>query len=486
VVQIIENWRKIMETIKTIVIIGLMIFGGWFITSPDETDPTTPSATAEVTEETHQEAIDVGTHVTSSIADNSDGGVFSTVTWVLAGMLAGGIILWTIYKVLSKPASSSTDTDVDKTSVAKRTAVHPNWFYGINICIGIGVAILFMSTMDVVVLIGDPESPIRIPLLTIIFGFLLGTWLIASVAVIEPDDLGAVMCFGVPMIILGNGPKLILGGIFQLTIFPAKVHQNQYPDEPEFIQKTPDDTALEPVTITLEDGTVVERLKVRPIRIMTKAPSGKTDDILETQNAIEFTFWVRWRVSDPFEFILGSGGDLDEVVKQMRDTGESELNRQVVKLTSAQVVEKLDDIRKAMKETIETALKKQGISIEDVGLTAPDLSRTISVALQGVTVAKAEKQVQAAKAEASRYTIEQEGEARADAQKRLLEAEGAGLRAAADALGVSPEVYLAVITAQKTIGEGDVILGAEGIAQAIGLGKQILNSGKAKGGTSGT
>ncbi|HEY0979558.1 MAG TPA: hypothetical protein VGE23_01820, partial [Candidatus Paceibacterota bacterium] len=100
-----------------------------------------------------------------------------------------------------------------------------------------------------------------------------------------------------------------------------------------------------------------------------------------------------------------------------------------------------------------------------------------------VAESRANRQAVETEARTERFRLAEVGQgeaeariANAEARKRELAAEGEGKAEAAKALGISGEDYYAGDIAKETIGQGDVILGAEGISQAVGLGKYIFKS----------
>lgn len=300
-------------------------------------------------------------------------------------------------------------------------------------------------------------------------------WTVSSIKVLQADELGAVLMYGLPMIKIRRGPKFLVTGLFQLERFMATVAQNQFPDEPELIQKTDDKTPLEIVEVTAPDGSVTKRSKVRPIRITTAKPRADApDDILNVQMIVEFTFWVRWIVVNPFLFIVNAGGSIDNVVKQMRDVGESCLNSEVTKQTPSQLITGFEKLQKKLQEELKKSVERWGVRVENVGMTAPDLNHEVAMALRDIPKAKAEAVQVRVRAEAEEYRLAQEGKGRGKAREEELAGEGRGYKRAGKFIGVEPQEVLAAQVARETVGQGDLVLGAEGIAQAVGLGRAIL------------
>ncbi len=307
-------------------------------------------------------------------------------------------------------------------------------------------------------------------------------WVAFSTRKVPTDEIAAVECYGLPMVVMTRGLKFVPYGIFQMKTFPSTVLQHQFPDEPEFIQKTDDKDKLQPVLVTREDGSTYQRMMVRPIRITSSATrkkgNGETEKkelgILDTQMTVEFTFWVRWVIVNPFYFLINAGGNVENAVKQMRDTGETTLTTEVVIRTPAQINDDFEIVKQSLKDKISAELKSWGIQIIDVGLTPPDFNHKVAKQLRNITTAKAKAEQVVITAEATMVEKKKHGMGDADARKRIVAADGKGYKEAAEALGISPELYLQAIVAQNSIGEGDVILGTEGITQMMGLGRKIM------------
>lgn len=320
---------------------------------------------------------------------------------------------------------------------------------------------------------------LSIPLRGVVLGGVL-IWLFSSIRVIAVDEIAIALVYGYPSITLTRGPKIGIRGVFQVQHFPAEVVQVQFPDEPELVQKTPDEVPLETVIVYDGDGNAMERKKVRPIRISTRK-SGTSDDILDTQLAVEVSFWVRWKITDPYEFILTSGGDVDELIRQLRDSGESSLNEEITKRSTSELISEFNEVQKSLENKIKDDVIGWGVWIIGVGLNAPDLTHSLSSEMRNIASVKAKAQQTRITAEATRYATEQAGIATANAEKARIVAEGEGFKESAEIMGISTQELLAADVARKTIGEGDIILGTEGIVQAIGLGKKILEQAQPKG-----
>lgn len=353
-------------------------------------------------------------------------------------------------------------------------------FWKISIGCGIAMALGIILSM---VFWNDKVSitnSFQMPAGQLILGAVL-LWIATSVRVIQADELAGVFCYGLPMIKISRGPKIIIWGVFQLERFNATVEENHFPGEPEEIQKTDDSVPLEYIEITTPDGITITRPKVRPIRITTGKPKeSEKDDILDAQTTIEWTFWARWIIVDPFQFIASAGGDVTMAVKQMRDVGESCLNDEVTILTVSEIISGFASLQKKLEVRIKEEMKHFGIEIIGVGMTSPDLNHALATALRDIPIAKAKAAQTLIAADAEAYRLSMVGRGEGKATEEKLAGEGRGYRRAGKFIGVEPAEMLAAQVARDTIGEGDLILGTEGITQALGLGKKILQQSDKK------
>ncbi len=371
---------------------------------------------------------------------------------------------------------SNESNDTFEAGVQK-VHLRPRIFYAINVGWLISMALIsWFAVVNWNTNISDPEEILTLSLGQLIIAAQI-TWLALSIRVIGVSEVAAVVLYNLPMTRVRRGPKFILFGFFQLFRFPASVHQNQFPGDPELIQKGDDKLPLETVEVVQKDGTVLHKQKVRPIRITTAKPKESLgdEDILNTQMTVEFSFWVRWIATDPFELIINVSGNLDDAVKQMRDAGESLLNNEVTKLTPSELIDQFKELRNKLFEAIKQSVNEWGIDVIDVGLTAPDLSHEMSAALRNVASTKAEAKTKVIAAEAERIRLHTEGKGQGQAQEERLAGEGRGYKRLARSIGVSPEKVLEAQVTRDTVGEADLILGTDGLTQAIGLGSRLLN-----------
>lgn len=349
---------------------------------------------------------------------------------------------------------------------------------------GIGMIVVAVAAIIILFFLEIETDTFRVNLGGVILN-LQALWIALSIRYLRVDEAGLILFWGTALKEVRRGLRLVPAGLCQLERVSTAAQQDQFPADPELIQKTDDEVPLEQVTIE-RDGQRMTVSKVRPIRITTAAPKDiHKGQILNVQMTTEWTFWVLWRIKGTLAFILNAQGDMDVVRKQMRDSGESCLVNEVKERVPLELISEFDKIQEELQKGIATAVKRWGIEILAVGMTAPDLNHEVAKALRNIPIVRAEAEQTRTTADATAYKIAKEGEGTAEARRLLLAKEGIGLEEAARAAGLTTEQYLQALVARETIGEGDVILGAEGIAQAFGLLRGATNPPSNQGGGTG-
>ncbi len=297
----------------------------------------------------------------------------------------------------------------------------------------------------------------------------------ASCFFIQTEEFAGVTVLEVPALELDEGfiyaPLLLT----ELERFPRAIQQEQFPGEPEQINKLPDEEA--------------DRLRadmLRPIRITTGAATeAHADDVLNTRLTLEPTFTVQWQVQRIgfFEFYIHIPGrqwpqKYRNLLKFLRDTGEKALNVALSNRSAAEVMNE----KQAIIDEVDTALQKAtedwGITVCEVNVLGLEPDHATNQALSSVAQAKASAIATEVTAGAQKKKLILESEGAAQARINALAAEGKGLREAADAIDMSGEDYRAGEIAPKILGDKTIILGEDGIAKAMSIGKAILGGAK--------
>ncbi len=303
---------------------------------------------------------------------------------------------------------------------------------------------------------------------------ILTLYLGLSIRVIDTEEIGGIMVLQKPSKAVEAGLAIVLLWFMELHKMPTGVQQVQFPAEPEQISKRPDEAGLLPG-------------EMRPIRITTGPPKpGDTtndNDVLTERLTVEVTVVVRWRVEHGtfFEVFVRIPGrnwpeKRHEIERQMRDTAETELIEEASGMTAGELVNNVSNVNKKLTTEVANCVLPWGVTVLEARMQSPDLSHQVSQKLAAIVTARAEAKATRVTADATRYKLEQEGQGRAAALQAELAAQGKGLKESADAMadGTKPRELLEAEVAKATIGEGDLIIGTDGIAQALGLAKGLL------------
>lgn len=274
-----------------------------------------------------------------------------------------------------------------------------------------------------------------------------------SFRTVGPKSLGAVLLFGRPLYQVKSGLVFVPFIVCQLAKETKLVIKEQFPAEPEFVDKSGDDTKpakdgfVKPIRVTTasrdmisdNDKGRIEKFKDHPLNeIMTLEPS------------VVVRFQIR---GDDFISFLTNIGSVEHVVSQMRDTVDSVLNIEFPKRTPALIIIDKEDINRELKEKIEILVgeipdpknpnsfkpeESWGINVINVQLADVDLSKTINTSLRDVADSKLLRTASITKAEGDKKVRELAGEAEkkfetdrgdgvASARRSFLEAEAEGL-----------------------------------------------------------
>lgn len=314
---------------------------------------------------------------------------------------------------------------------------------------------------------------------TLQYGHLLSAfcfvYFIASWQAVQTDEMAGIMVLEVPAKEVGAGWHFVPLWIAELHRVPLSVQQIQFPGDPEKVFKGKDDQPL-------------PQGMFRPIRATTHAPkeNASKDDKLNVQMTVEITFSVRWMVrrdSSFFTFFINIPGrnwaeKKANVEQQMRDSGETDLIEEIAEHTLGEVLSDIATINRKLSTCIQVNVEDWGISIREARMQTPDLTHDLNRALAAIPTARAKLEATITNARGEKIRLTEEGAGRAAAIKAEVAARGEGLKAAADALGMEGAEYASLETVREAVGEGDLIIGTEGVEKLLGLGKAVLGSGK--------
>lgn len=295
-----------------------------------------------------------------------------------------------------------------------------------------------------------------------------------SLQYVQADELGAVMFYGLPVKRV-SGLTVVPRGIFNLVKLPKKLNQIQFPSDPEKVWKATDEKYF---ALPKEE----QEKYVLPIRALTAAPSQSSgSSILDSQMTIEVTFYVKWTVEQFWVFLIRIAS-IEELERQLRDSGERVLIQEIASRTPQKVQQQLKEINEALGRELERITQDSGITIDEAAMLSPDLTHGVNAALRDITVKKAE---------AAQAVIEAEGQSKATerkaaAEKIKLTLEGDGAAAAkladakalakgAKALGLTP-AQIAELEKARAFANGNatvIVDGGKGASSLTGIGTRI-------------
>lgn len=293
---------------------------------------------------------------------------------------------------------------------------------------------------------------------------------------IQTSEFAGISALEVPAREVKSGLVYAPRWLTEVDRFPRAIQQSQFPGEPEQIAKVSDEEA--------------DRMRsdlLRPIRITSGGPDGESDkdDPLNARITFEPTFTVEWQVESDkadegfyqfFQNIPGEGWEekYHNVLKMMRDVGQHALAEEMPQHSAAWSIKNVEKLSRRVQTEIVEASHTYGITVCQVHVLGIEPNHATNTALAKIPQAKADAIAVGISAQARKGQLIVESEGAAQARFNELKAEGDGVKAAAEAVGISPAEYRAGEIAPKILGDKAVILGGNGIAEAVAIGKTVV------------
>lgn len=295
-------------------------------------------------------------------------------------------------------------------------------------------------------------------------------YLVLSLKKVNIDEIGAILFFGQPEYEIPSGLFLVPFGFFSINKDSRLIIEDQYPGDPEIVDKTSSDT--------LAPG------KVYPIRVTHAAPTGKPAGPLDVQMTTEVSISARYRIKrgSYLEF-LETIGDMEKVRTAIRDTIESEVKKQFAARTASVTLGEQKEIEDKIRDSVVLLTDSWGIEVVTIQIVDIDLGKTVNERLRNVPAAKLAKEAKITDAEAEREKLILEGQGRADAEKTFRFAVAAGAKKLSEVTG-TPEGQIALWI--ETLGEAlktskhSIIPGGELFTSIAGLKEMVEKIGKEK------
>ncbi len=332
------------------------------------------------------------------------------------------------------------------------------------------ICVIFIGVARIIIFVAGPGSWVRTNDLVQITFYAEVIYLLLSLKSVGPTELGALLLFGKPTTEVGSGLVMVPLGLFSLITETALTMQDQFPGNPEDVQKT--------------DSDMLEKGKVFPIRATHAKAKKKTDDAIDNRITTEVSVISREKIKrGKFITFLTTIGSTEEMRKQIRDTVEGGVKREFARRTPAKTLQDLDVINALLKADIKRLTKKWGIEIVDVQLVDIDLGKKINKALRDVPAALLAKQKTITDKEAEGEGLRLVGEGTAKTRELFLKAEAIGAKALSEITKTEEgKVALWIETMGKGVEKAnDSIIPGTELCTAVGGLKELMEGiGKGK------
>lgn len=301
----------------------------------------------------------------------------------------------------------------------------------------------------------------------------LAVYYFASSYFVQTDELAGVTVLENPAEERKQGFAFAPLWLTELLRYPRPVQQVQFPAEPEMISNLPDD-----------ESERMGDMLMRPIRITTGGPEkGEEfkDNILNEQLTLEPTITIRWQIELQgfFEFYVNTPGKSwaekkQFILQSMRDTAENALNEEMSMHSAAWCIAKKKELIEKVHQEIIDKVGDWGIIVCEVNiLNLTPASHAVNSALGEIPAAKARGQARVIEATNAKAATILESEGTAQATINVEAAKGEGIKQAAEAIGISGADYRNGEIAKTAFGDKTVVLGVDGIAEVMNLGKKL-------------
>jgi hypothetical protein len=301
--------------------------------------------------------------------------------------------------------------------------------------------------------------------------------------IVPADEIGGIYFLGVATMEVSGFPVVLPLGVCRLVTYTLHVFEVRVPTDPEKVYRTKkgEEAQFIPANLLAEGYRP-------PIRVpfAKKRTSGKVDkeDPLEKRSTNEVSFYARLQIQNFFDFDIRIGS-MKAAEDQVEGIGVNFVNSELVQMTVAEALEKLEEHSTALESTLREKTKYWGVKIITAKIRLIEFSRSFNTAMEAVPEAEAgrQKTILDGEGEGSKKSLVGKGDA--EAERFDLEERAAGLKKMSEDLGVSVETILAAETARAIAG-GDnekIILpgfeGLTGVVEAIskGFGKAKTTGG---------
>ncbi|MEK9154539.1 MAG: SPFH domain-containing protein [Patescibacteria group bacterium] len=315
-------------------------------------------------------------------------------------------------------------------------------------------------------------------------------YLIASLRMVGPTELGARLFFGKPLSEISSGLVFIPFGICELKTETRLTIQDEIPGPPERIwrEKKGEEGGEVPLgyvpPIRIPFGFPRSAKDLKDLSIKTPGGDGKhldappENDALNIRITAEVVPVIRWRISDYLKF-LTTIGSREEARRQLEDCAVGSLIREFAKIAPAVALANLGTYSFNLGKEIEERIKGWGIELVSSQIKMIQFHRDLNEAISKVSQAKLEAEALIASAEARKKEEHLLGEGKGAAEKAVLDGRTEGLRNMIKALEVPAQVIIGAETARKITenpGQKTIVAGSAGFADLMAIGSVLGES----------
>lgn len=269
---------------------------------------------------------------------------------------------------------------------------------------------------------------------------------VASLRVIGPTELGAILFFGKPITEVRSGLVFVPRFICRLQKETALVIQKELPADPEHIFRN-------------EDKEKVPEGFFPPIRIPFGHPGSKLppdfepageNDPLDVRVTAETVIIIRVRITKgSYITLLTNIGSVEEAIRQIRDTAVAMAFREFAKVTPAVVMKNLERYNKMLETEIQELVTTDwGLSLGGAQIKLINFHRELNTAIGEVSIATLKGKATVISAEAERQKRELHGKGDAAAELAVLTNRTTGLAGMTKGLGIGAEIVISAETAR--------------------------------------
>lgn len=314
--------------------------------------------------------------------------------------------------------------------------------------------------------------------------FALISYILLSLRIVGPKELGVLLFFGKPIKELRSGLVFVPWLICQLNKETRLTIQDELPADPQYIFRREDVEVVPPgffPPIRIPFGFPRKELE----KIITKSPDGKTieheltvppeDDPLNIRITAEVVPVIRWRIENYIQFLI-TIGSREQARRQMEDCAVASLTREFAKITPAVALANLGTYSISLQNEIRARIENWGIKLESAQIKIINFHRDLNDAISAVPEAKLNAKAIITKSEAAKEQERLLGEGKGAAEKAVLDGRTAGFKKMMNDLNVSAEVILGAETARaitENPGQKTVIVGQQGFTDLIGIATGI-------------